>query len=126
MRIPRVLVLSAYPLCAALVAGLSLMSLPPMPPIEFDFMDKVEHCIAYLVLGALGTMFFARHNRPRVRAAALSVVVGLALGVGIELLQPLVGRSRELADALVNLAGLIAGSSLFLLFSSRRAKTRIE
>ncbi len=119
MRIRRVLACSLYPLCAAIVAWLSLMPLPPKVSIDLDFIDKIEHGIAYLALGVLGSIFFALLGRRRVRAAAISVIVGLVLGVGIELLQPLVGRSRELADALVNLAGLSAGSALYLLASRR-------
>jgi len=119
MGIRRTLAISLYPLCAAAVSWLSLIPQPPKVPIDIDCIDKIEHGIAYLALGFLGSLFFERLGQPRLRAAAISLIVGLILGVAIELIQPLVGRSRELADALVDLAGLLAGSALYLLAASR-------
>ncbi len=122
MRIMRTLALVSYPLCAAAVAVLSLMPVPPKVPIDLGFIDKIEHGIAYLVLGVLGASFFRGAGPARLRTAVASVVAGFALGAAIELIQPLVGRSRELADALVNLAGLLSGAALYLFacFRSRR------
>lgn len=124
MGIPRVLLLGAYPLCAAAVTALSLMPLPPRVPIDFDMIDKVEHGIAYLALGLFGSTFFEQLKMERVRAIALSIIVGFALGVAIERIQILVGRSCEFADALVDFAGLILGSALYWLFAAWNSRRR--
>ncbi len=115
MRIPRALVLSLYPLCLAAVAVLSLIPKPLDIGISLSFLDKVEHGLAYMTLGFLGCLFFARPGTPVRRAVFISVIIGLVLGVMIEFIQPSVGRSCEFADALVDFAALVIGCAVFLL-----------
>lgn len=120
MRIPRPLALTMYPLCCAAVAVLSLIPNPPEIEIRIALLDKIEHGFAYMALGFLGTLFFERPGAPIRRAAIIALAAGLVFGVAIEFIQPLVGRSCELTDALVDFAGLVIGCAVFLLYSRFR------
>jgi VanZ family protein len=100
---------------AIAVATLSLMPRATEPPVSIG--DKAEHLLAYVGLGLLGAA------TARSRAGVLSTILGLvAFGAGLELLQVFSpGRSPELADALVNLAGAILGSSAITMLRRLRA-----
>jgi VanZ family protein len=82
---------------SALVATLSLLPSATLPPTAIG--DKVEHVIAYAVLGLLGAASSARGVR--------RVILGLAaFGLLIELLQTFSpGRSPELLDLVADVAG---------------------
>lgn len=87
----------------------SLMSAQDLPAAPFDGVDKVEHFLAYLVLGAYAVMLFAARRTQSVAAAAL-----IALGVGLEFAQGAltVSRQADSADALANALGVLAGLML--------------
>ncbi len=72
-------------------------------------LDKVEHLGAYALLGFLAYLAAGRRGLGVVLAviALCSVFGGL-----IEIVQPLTGRSRELADWIVDIAGASLGSLL--------------
>jgi VanZ family protein len=99
-------------LTAVVAAVILVASLVPMPtrsdPPNFD---KVEHLAAYVLLGFL--VFLATGKKG---AAVLLVSVGFCTAYGglIEIVQPLFGRSRELADWIVDFAGGFVGSLLGL------------
>jgi VanZ family protein len=82
---------------AALVAALSLTPSATLPPTSIG--DKMEHVIAYAVLGLLGAASSAR--------GTARVILGLAaFGIAIEALQMFSpGRSPDLLDVLADLAG---------------------
>ena len=108
------------------MAGIVLASLlPTLPqaPVDIEYMDKIEHGLAYAVAGTLGSFFFRKPDgEGRPGAAIRSVAFGMALGVAIELVQPFVGRSRELADGLADLAGLVVGAGIFLAVTKPRRR----
>lgn len=93
----------------AVIILFSLLALPPLPDMEFRFMDKIQHFGAYLVLGA--TAFLAFH-RPRLWfRQALGVIMGcLLFGGAIEILQNFTGRSMEVMDLAADLSGAILGA----------------
>jgi VanZ family protein len=64
--------------------------------------DKADHALAFVVLGTLA-WWASRRPRPGVILVALT-----GFGIAIELVQglPGVGRSREVADVLVEIAAL--------------------
>ena len=84
-----------------LVAVLSLAPAAALQPTAIG--DKVEHVIAYAVLGLLGAASSAR--------GILRTILGLAaFGVLIELLQAFSpGRSPDVLDVLANIAGASLG-----------------
>jgi len=114
MRTVRLLVRVVYPASLAMVALACLVPKLPEAPVDIAYLDKIEHCLAFLVVGALGTSFFSRSGARRLGAAAASIAVGMALGIAIEIVQPYVGRSRELVDGLADLVGLLVGSAILL------------
>jgi len=71
--------------------------------------DKAGHFAAYIVLG-----FFTLRaiNLRGVLSLALAIAACTVLGGLIEIIQPLVGRNRELADFLVDLAGAAVGAAI--------------
>lgn len=95
-----------------LVAALSLLPSTTMPPTSLG--DKVEHVIAYAVLGLLGV---ASSPRGVTRAAAWRTILGLAMfGITIELLQSFSpGRSPDALDAVADIAGASAGCGAAIL-----------
>lgn len=64
--------------------------------------DKLAHFLVYFILAGWFAGLYPR--RTMVIAAAL-----IALGALLEFLQPLTGRSMELADGVTNAAGVLAG-----------------
>jgi VanZ family protein len=110
MKPASIAIRSAYPLCLVAVSALSLAPKLPRIGIDFAYLDKTEHAIAYVALGFLGLAFFGDVGRRGRAAFILSVGIGIALGVAIEFIQPFVGRSFELADMAVDLAGLCVGA----------------
>lgn len=68
--------------------------------------DKLLHAVGY---AALTWTVASAVGAPTVRRLAAIVLVVTAFGAGVELVQPLVGRTASLLDALANLAGAVAG-----------------
>lgn len=103
--------LRASRILAAVAAALILVAslVPVTPPADRPGLDKIEHLAAYVLLGFL--LFLATGRRG---AAVVLVSIGLCTAYGglIEILQPLFGRSRELADGIVDFAGASVGSLL--------------
>lgn len=92
----------------------ALMPMPRMPGPEGT--DKSLHFLAFAVLVLPLTLAGPRHLLWLAPAA-------LAFGALIELVQPFVGRSRELADLLTDGLGICAGGgigALLFAFLARR------
>lgn len=89
---------------ATLVAYLCLSPTVDQPDLV-ALSDKAAHLLAYAALIA-PTAFLSPRDLPRV-AVALT-----AFGAGIEIIQPLVGRTQDVMDFGMNVLGLVAGSSL--------------
>ena len=95
-RFRRVLRIAFYG-TSGLVAALSLAPSATLPPTPVG--DKVEHLIAYAVLGLLGAVSSVR--------GVTRVILGLAaFGIAIELLQTFSpGRSPDVLDVVADIAG---------------------
>lgn len=76
-------------------------------------LDKLAHLVAFALL-ILPTAWGYPH------ALAITLPLALVLGGAIELLQPLVGRGREMADFLMNILGLGLGMVLGMVLRRRR------
>lgn len=92
----------------AVVAG-SLLPARDLPPVPFDGFDKVQHLLGYAVMSAYAAMLFAR-----MRARALAAAGLVALGIGLEVAQGMLTASRQadVADAMVNALGVLAGMAI--------------
>lgn len=95
----------AYGLTAALAAVIAVLTLLPLaaPPLASDGGDKVYHFVAFA-----GLMLPVAVLQPR--ALVWMIPAALLFGAGIEIIQPYVNRSRDLADFMADGAGVIAGS----------------
>ncbi len=88
---------------ALVIAILSL--LPPDRLPEVGVSDKLEHLLAYVLLGLLATL--RRRHWGHIALALLSIV---AYGAAIEYLQPYFGRTMELGDVVADSIGALAGA----------------
>lgn len=87
----------------ALVLWLSLCPNPPQP-LTFEFSDKLEHMLAYVVLMAWFAVVYRRQERK------LAAVLLVGMGVLIEVLQGWSGyRYFEWADMAANTTGVLLG-----------------
>ena len=101
---------------------LGIGSIPDMPGPQTELpLDKLAH---FLMYGALG--WFAARGWRRVRRPRMTIVIAAALLVGIadELNQSrLSGRSAELADWLMDAAGI---GCAFLIVARRDRNTELK
>lgn len=92
-------------LAAGLALVIGLLSLLPVDRLpEVAVSDKLEHLIAYGLLGLLATL---RRHTPRTLSLTLLLII--AYGAAIEYLQPYVGRFMELGDFIANSSGALLG-----------------
>lgn len=112
----------AYALAAVIAVTISMLTLLPLPapPLGTQNDDKIYHLIAFVAL-----VLPVAATAPR--ALVWMVPAALLFGGAIELVQPLVNRSRELADFLADAAGVLLGALigvvLHLTFRRRRLAT---
>ena len=110
----------AYGLAAVLAAIIAVLTLLPqaLPSSASGSIDKVYHFIAFA-----GLMLPVAALWPR--GLVWMIPAALLFGTGIEIIQPFVNRSRELADFMANGAGILAGSAFgFVLHRLRSRRVR--
>ena len=93
-------------LTVALGAVIAILTLMPPSQVELpEGSDKSYHFLAFTALALPLAVV-------RARWSAVMFVVFTAYGAGIEVIQPYVGRSRELADLMADMAGIGTGMVL--------------
>jgi VanZ family protein len=103
-----------------------LSSLPklPVPKLEFKFQDKIEHAVAYAVLGYLTARALSYQSRfPGLRDnfLLLAIVLGIFYGLLDEIHQYFVpGRVSDVADLIADGIGVILGVVIFRYRASLR------
>ncbi|MFM1883892.1 MAG: VanZ like family [Bacteroidota bacterium] len=115
-KIPRWVWLSAGAAWCLVVIYFSLLAPDRLPELFVSIKDLILHFVAYSVAAFLLTMG-SRSPRGPWKPAAVSFV----LGVGLEILQPIVavGRHFSFADMVANTVGLIFGMLLALRIGKR-------
>ncbi len=98
----------------AIVIWLSVKA--PGGVISFSIWDKLQHFLAYAVLGFIGVLCFPG------RVSSLILGLGLVLlGIGLEVVQFYVPeREMSLGDGVANFLGVIFGVGLGYLVTQRR------
>ena len=103
----------------AVAAGVVVyFTLQPGPSgTAFTWWDKLQHFAAYGTLSVLAGLTTRSWRQALLYAALLAIA-----GYGLEIAQTYVGRSYDLADALANTLGALAGfiASRVLLHLTRR------
>jgi VanZ family protein len=89
---------------AVIICVLTLLPQSMQPPSSHGF-DKLYHVTAFA-----GLMLPIATLRPR--ALVWMIPAALLLGAGIEVIQPFVNRSRDLADFWADAVGVLIGSVL--------------
>ncbi|MEJ2471817.1 MAG: VanZ family protein [Desulfuromonadales bacterium] len=112
---------------AGVILWLSLTSSPPEIK-GFLGWDKLLHAGAYGLLALLSTEFFYFMQRSLPRAVVFGILVTLAFGALMEILQAIsgTGRTAEWLDLVADAVGAIAGCVVFCLavvVSSRKSPT---
>lgn len=110
----------AYGLAAVLAAIIAVLTLVPqaLPSSASGRIDKLYHFIAFA-----GLVLPVAALWPR--GLVWMIPAALLFGTGIEIIQPFVNRSRELADFMANGAGILAGSAFgFVLHRLRSRRVR--
>lgn len=110
-------------------AGVLVVSFLPsdtVDPIRLDFGDSVDigHLVAYALLAAATMLSVPRQTLTLWRGAGIVLTISL-LGLAIEVLQPLAGRTTSVVDITENKIGIACGVALFcgyLLVERIRAK----
>jgi len=108
--------------CVGLLAGmagiffLSEQSEPPQPPFTFPGLDKLEHALAFGILGALAYLALGvrrRVGRPDLRPMILAVLIVTLYAVFDELHQARVpGRDPSFYDGLADAGGAVLAVTL--------------
>jgi len=108
--------------CLALLTILFLIPTKFLTSEIFDWWDKLQHSLAFLVLTMLGFVAYAYNNRKNL----ITVVLGIALyGALIECVQAIFGwRSGEFTDWLADILGILAAWILFSILNQIRTLFR--
>ncbi|MGE4453162.1 MAG: antibiotic resistance protein VanZ [Sphaerochaeta sp.] len=134
-KIVRVSGIALSTIVVCLILVFSFMPKETYPEISWiPFADKGDHMVAYAALGF--SLFFAflripGSGKPRKKkmtphstlhlsswsgsAVIASLVGGTCIGLLVELIQPVFGRSREWFDLAADLMGLVVGLAIALL-----------
>lgn len=110
--------ISALLLTVLIALGIGAVTLAPpagLPSVPGS--DKMHHVLAFALLALPAALL-----SPRMLWAV--VPLAAAFGAGIEVVQPFVGRSAELADWVADMAGLAGGASLGLIVRAMRQLQR--
>lgn len=88
-----------------LAAAIGILTLTPVPALPRDSgqLDKLAHLVAFLALVLPSAALWPR-------ALAPVIAFALAYGATIEVIQPYVGRSAEIADFLADALGIGLGT----------------
>ncbi len=104
-------------LYAMLIIGLSSIPGRSFPDIKYLSQDKLIHIGEYLIFGILVGQVIAFRVTARSRIFLFTLLLAGAFGALDEVYQTLIpGRDNSYADWIADLLGVIAGSSLFLLW----------
>ncbi len=107
---------------AVLVAVVTLLPNSQMPDIRFDLwalltFDKLAHSLVFFVLSFLCIIGFTKQSRYaylRFYAPKFSLLICMAYGLVLELIQPIVSdRTFELLDVAANSIGTLLGILFF-------------
>lgn len=126
MMLEKILRWGPAVLCAAAIFGLSSLPKLPEPPGllgELTDEDKLNHLIAYFVLGLLTLRAVAWKQKTNLRAAAISFLLLIAFGATDEWHQSFVpGRRCDLLDWLSDATGAALGIGVLMLYNKRKKK----
>jgi len=88
-------------------------SIEPQPSwlTKIPHFDKIVHFGIYTILGFL--FYFSNKKDKTISFMVFVILYTLFLGGGIEIIQPLVGRSNELMDLISDLLGSSFGCAIF-------------
>jgi len=116
-------------LLVVIAGAIMVLSLLPDPLLPLDWvsgMDKVQHWIAYTVLGALVYLTVQSPGYSRMFYVAIAVFSCTMYGGLIEVLQSFTGRTPDSIDFFVNMFGALVGSVAALGFveTSRDSRRR--
>ena len=94
---------------AALILTVAILTLTPVPPTPtINSNDKLHHLVAFAGIILPSALW----NRP---VLIWLLPTAFFFGAGIELLQPLVGRSRDIMDLFANTIGIGIGALIALI-----------
>lgn len=107
-------------ICVAL--GIFLLSTFLAFPVQIEeigYLDKIEHCFAYLVLILSFLIAFKKSNRLSKSWSIKLLVISALYGFGLELTQYVFFPNRffEWIDAIANVLGVLIGFAIFKLFN---------
>jgi VanZ family protein len=71
--------------------------------------DKVAHALGFGLLAATLALALEAPDRPRSVVLGGGAILAVALGAGVEVVQPAVGRSAERGDLLADAVGALLG-----------------
>ena len=109
------LVLLATIVLAAVITYLTLT--PPRPETSDGLLsDKVYHVITFAALTFPGALLY-------VSSLIWLIPATLVFGAALELVQPFVGRSAEMADLVADAVGVASGLALGLILRMCRIKS---
>ena len=99
-----------------LILCLMPRSVEPQPSwlIQIPHFDKIVHWSLYAILSFL--MYLSKQEKQKIVFFIINILFAFVLGGSIELIQPYVGRSKELMDLIADMVGSICGIPIYFIF----------
>lgn len=106
----RGIIYCLFTLVTLTILVLSLISIPEELQLDIDYLDKLEHLLAYFVLGGLAFLAFASLNRSKLMIMIMAALFCGIFGGLIEIIQSYTTRIPEVLDFIADFIGGSAGA----------------
>lgn len=117
LLVPKQFYFWAALLWTGIISFLSLLRSNEIPVVQVSNIDKIVHAFFYFVFNSLWFLFFKKQLESISKALAVSFLLSVFFGIGIEIMQESFTKTRQgdIMDVLANTSGAILAVCVILI-----------